>query len=79
MIEDIKPGEALVLSPAQTCAALGCGTTKLWALIKAGELDAFLDGNRRRITKASVRDYVNRKLASAQTKKPTPARRASAA
>ena len=74
MIEDIKPGEALVLSPAQTCTALGCGTTKLWALIKAGELDAFLDGNRRRITTSSVRAYVNRKLTFAHAKKPVPVR-----
>jgi excisionase family DNA binding protein len=76
MFDEFKPGAALVITPAQACTALGCGPTKLWALIKAGELQAFLDGNRRRITTASVREYLSRKLASAPARKPVPARKA---
>ena len=74
MHSEIKPGTALVLSPAQACIALGCGPTKLWALIGAGELEAFLDGNRRRITTASIRDYVARRLARSPAKKAVPTR-----
>jgi hypothetical protein len=74
MHSEIRPGTALVLSPALACIALGCGPTKLWALIKAGELEAFLDGNRRRITAKSIADYVARRLAGEPAKRPVPRR-----
>ena len=62
MDEPIRAGEAIVLTPAQAQAALQCGVTRLWELINTGEVESFLDGNRRRITARSIRDYVNRKL-----------------
>jgi hypothetical protein len=74
MDEHIRPGEPLVLTPAQAQAILNCGQTRLFSLIKTGELESFLDGNRRRITSASVRDYVARKLAQTQAKKAVPTR-----
>jgi hypothetical protein len=74
MSDVFKPGTALVVSPAQACTALGCGPTKLWALIAERELEAFLDGNRRRVTTASIENYVARKLAQSPTKKPVPTR-----
>ena len=75
MDEPIRAGEALVLTPTQAQTALQCGPTRLWELINTGEVESFLDGNRRRITARSVRDYVNRKLAASPAKKVVPTRR----
>ena len=75
MDEPIRAGEALVLTPAQAQTALQCGVTRLWELINTGEVESFLDGNRRRITAKSIRDYVNRKLAVAPAKRLVPPRR----
>ena len=58
MNEPIRAGEPLVLTPAQAQTALQCGPTRLWALINTGEIESFLDGNRRRITAKSIRDYI---------------------
>jgi len=74
MSDEFKAGTALVLTPAQACTALGCGPTRLWSLIKAGEIDSFLDGNRRRITTASISNYVARRLARSPAKKAVPTR-----
>ena len=75
MDEPIRAGEPLVLTPAQAQTALQCGPTRLWDLINAGEVESFLDGNRRRITARSVSDYVNRKLAASSAKIAVPTRR----
>ena len=72
MGEPIRAGEPLVLTPAQAQTALACGPTRLWALINEGEIESFLDGNRRRITAASVRNYVSRKLAASPAKLTVP-------
>ena len=75
MDEPIRAGEAIVLTPAQAQAALQCGVTRLWELINTGEVESFLDGNRRRITARSIRDYVNRKLGGVPAKRVVPPRR----
>lgn len=64
----------LVMTPRQGQEALQIGPTKLWELIKEGELESFLDGNRRRITTASILDYVARQLARSPAKKAVPTR-----
>jgi hypothetical protein len=43
----------------------GWGKTKLFALIAAGELESFMDGGVRRITTASIRARIQRKLQEA--------------
>jgi hypothetical protein len=58
--------EPLVVSPKVAKYLLGIGTTKLWELIRAGELESFLDGASRRITLASIKARVARQLATAQ-------------
>jgi hypothetical protein len=62
------------MTPRQAQEALQIGPTKLWELIKGGELDSFLDGNRRRVTTASIRDDVARRLARSPAKKAVPTR-----
>jgi hypothetical protein len=43
---------------------LNCGRTHLYDLLKAGELDSFLDGGSRKIVIESIRQYVERQLAA---------------
>jgi excisionase family DNA binding protein len=57
--------EPLVVSPAQACQMLGIGNTKLYQLIAAGELETYTDGRARKITTASIRARIARKLAEA--------------
>ena len=48
---------------------MGCwGKTKLFELIATGELESFLDGPVRRITVASIRARIQRKLQEAASK-----------
>jgi hypothetical protein len=44
---------------------LGCGNTRGYELLAAGELDSFLDGRSRKITVASIHAYVARRLSAA--------------
>ena len=44
---------------------LGCGNTRGYELLAAGELESFLDGRARKITVASIHAYVARQLADA--------------
>lgn len=53
----------IALPPRSACAVLGVGTTKLYELLNANELEAFSIGRARRITTASIEAYVARQLA----------------
>jgi hypothetical protein len=64
-IEDAA--EPLVVRPRTAWWMLGCGNTHGYALLAAGELESFLDGSARKITVASIRAYVDRKLAAAES------------
>ena len=55
--------EPLVVSPARAKAMLDCGTTRLYELIAAGELQSFRDGKSRKITVASIKARVARMVA----------------
>jgi excisionase family DNA binding protein len=52
----------LVVAPRRAARMLDIGITRLYELLAAGELDSFKDGKSRRITTASIRAYVERKL-----------------
>lgn len=54
--------EPLGLPPEAARAVIGCGTTKLYELLNAGELESYFVGRSRRVTTASIRDYVARQL-----------------
>jgi len=42
--------------------AIGCGHTKLYDLINAGELETYTIGRARRVTTASIQRYVERQM-----------------
>jgi excisionase family DNA binding protein len=59
-----RPGadslEPLAVSPRQACVLLGVGTTRLYQLIRDGELVTYHEGRARRVTMASIRARVAR-------------------
>jgi excisionase family DNA binding protein len=57
--------EPLAVSPRQTCLLLNIGNTRLYELIRNGELDTYREGRARRITMESIRHRVERLLADA--------------
>jgi hypothetical protein len=69
--------EALLVRPAAAWRMLGCGNTFGYKLLAAGELESFQDGRARKITTASIRAYVARKLQAAgvTSAEPQPRRR----
>ena len=58
---------ALVTSVNGACVMLDCGRDKLYELCRLGELESYLDGKVRRITVASIKQRIERKLAAAKT------------
>jgi hypothetical protein len=57
--------ERLVVSPRRAKHMLDCGNTRLYELLKDGELASFLDGRSRKITVESIRALISRRLALA--------------
>ncbi len=58
---DVEP---LVVKPKVAWRMLGCGNTRGYELLAAGELESYLDGRSRRITVASIKAYIERRLAA---------------
>jgi hypothetical protein len=58
--------EPLVVSTKNAQEIMGIKASKLWDLIKSGEIESYLDGSRRMITMASIRAYITRQLERAQ-------------
>jgi excisionase family DNA binding protein len=52
--------EPLSVSPRQACLLLGVGNTRLYELIRDGELSTYREGRARRITMQSIRARVSR-------------------
>jgi excisionase family DNA binding protein len=59
--------EPLVVKPRVAWKLLGCGNTRGYELLAAGELESFKDGRSRKITVASVKAYVARQLDAAKS------------
>jgi excisionase family DNA binding protein len=55
----------MLLKPEEAMAELRCSRATLWKLLNSGEIDSMKMGNARRITRASLEQYVARKLAEA--------------
>jgi excisionase family DNA binding protein len=55
----------LVAGMAKTKVLLDTGTDKIYDLIKAGELDSYMEGNRRKITMESIERLIQRRLETA--------------
>jgi hypothetical protein len=60
--------EPIVVSPARAKAMLDCGTTRLYELIAAGELESYRDGKSRKITVASIKARIERKLVESRAR-----------
>lgn len=58
--------ERLVVSPRRASRMLDCGNTRLYELLKARELESFLDGRSRKITVSSIKAYIARRLRGAE-------------
>lgn len=58
-VPDVAP---IVVKPKDARRMLSCGTTRLYELIGAGEIESFLDGRSRKITVESIRRYIARLL-----------------
>jgi hypothetical protein len=56
--------EPLAVKPADAWRMLGCGNTRGYQLLRAGELISFLDGTSRKILTESIRNYIARQLAA---------------
>jgi hypothetical protein len=59
--------EPLVVSPSVAWRMLACGKTRGYELIAAGELQSFTDGRSRKITVASIKRYIERRLAASRS------------
>ena len=57
--------EPLVVGPRVAWRLLGCSNTYGYGLLAAGELESYLDGRARKITMASIRSRIERRLAAA--------------
>jgi excisionase family DNA binding protein len=55
--------EPLVVRPKVAWKMLGCGNTRGYELLAAGELESYKDGRSRKITVASIKALVARRLA----------------
>jgi hypothetical protein len=71
-VYDVGGVDTLVVGPKRACAMLGIGTTRLYALLAASELDSYLEGSGRRITTASIVAYVQRRLTGAPPPRQNP-------
>ena len=54
--------ERLAVRPRRACEMLSVGMTRLYELIGDGSLVTYIDGGSRRITTASIRAYVARRI-----------------
>ncbi len=64
---DVEP---LVVKPRAAWKLLGCGNTRGYELLAAGELQSYKDGRSRKITVASIKAFVARQLAAATSQEP---------
>jgi hypothetical protein len=55
---------ALVVGMRKAGVMLDCGDDALYGHIKNGDLDSFLDGNRRKITVESIERLIEKRLAA---------------
>jgi hypothetical protein len=55
---------ALVVKPRTAWKMLSCSNTRGYELLNSGELVSFKDGKSRKITVASIKDYIRRHTAT---------------
>jgi excisionase family DNA binding protein len=52
----------LAVKPRTACNMLDVGMTRLYELLNSGELVSYTDGKSRKITVASIHEYVRRRI-----------------
>ncbi len=57
------PAAPLAVSAKEAARLLSLSLSRLYELLRAGELQSYADGNSRRVTMASIHGYVERRLA----------------
>jgi excisionase family DNA binding protein len=62
------PDTPLAVSPREAARLLSLGVSRVYQLMRAGELQNYEDGRARRILMTSVHDYVARRLADSAGK-----------
>jgi hypothetical protein len=55
----------LVVSPQRACELLDASMTRIYGLMRNGELESFQSGRSRKITVASIQGYIDRRIAEA--------------
>jgi len=66
--------EPLAVRPREAWRLLSCSNSYGYELLAAGELDSFSDGAARKITVASIKSYIERRLAKADKIRKSPAK-----
>jgi hypothetical protein len=66
-LSDLEFGP-LVVSPKKAAIMLDCGLTKIYQLIDDEVLESYLDNGSRKITVASIRQHIEKHLASGPAK-----------
>jgi excisionase family DNA binding protein len=66
----LQPSEidALAVPAKKAAPAIGVGMTRLYELIKAGEIESYRDGKARKIVVASLKAYVQRQIVAEAAK-----------
>jgi len=65
----IRPTPApLAVPPREACLMLSVGMSRLYKLLRTGELESYLDGRARRITTASIHQRMARQIADSAEK-----------
>jgi hypothetical protein len=57
------PVTPIAVSPADAGRLLSLGGSRIYALMRSGELESYVDGRARRVTVASISAYVARRVA----------------
>jgi hypothetical protein len=65
-MSDSKTVEPLVVSPKTAMQLLDCSSETLWKDLKSGVLTSFLEGTRRKILLASIKEKIARRVAAAE-------------
>jgi hypothetical protein len=66
-VTENDPVKPLVVGMTKAEALLDTGPDSLYELIKAGELDSYLEGKRRKITMNSIERLIQKRLAAASS------------
>ena len=64
-MDKIEP-RPIAIPPKEVCRLLRYGPTRIYKMIRDGELESFIDGGSRRVLTSSVDAYVERRLAASK-------------